>query len=82
MDNKKIYYLISSDYAVCHDKEYGPCFGEGYDIGIKGNPITENVLYTYQAGFDYKGDEQSLSEYNNRSQLKAIDYEIFQIILA
>ena len=82
LDNKKIYYLISSDYAVCHDKEYGPCFGEGYDIGIKGNPITENVLYTYQAGFDYKGDEQSLSEYNNCSQLKAIDYEIFQIILA
>ena len=82
LDNKKIYYLKSGFSAVCHSKESGPCFGVGYDIGIVGNPIKENKLYTYQFCFDYKGDKQSLSEYqlfqNNES--KALEYEVFQII--
>ena len=83
LDNKKIYYLKSGFSAVCHGKESGPCFGVGYDIGIVGNPIKENKLYTYQSyqsSFDYKGDKQPLSEYQSPNYLKALEYEVLQII--
>ena len=80
LDNKKIYYLISGRNAVYHHKERGPCFGEGYDIGIEGNPIKENKLYTTKCSFDYKGDKQSLSEYQRPNKLKALEYEVLQII--
>jgi len=82
LDNKKIYYLKSGFSAVCHGKESGPCFGEGLDIGIVGNPIKENKLYTYQSScFDYKGDKQPLSEYQQYPNfLKALEYEVLQII--
>ena len=51
------------------------------DIGIEGNPLKENTLYTYQDSFDYKGDKQSLSEYQYPNKdLKALEYEVFQII--
>ena len=81
LDNKKIYYLKSKDSdAVVHNYEKGPCFGNGHDIGIIGNPIKENKLYTFQDSYDYKGGNQSLSEYINPSKLKALEYEVFQII--
>ena len=79
LDNKKIYYLKEIDYAVYHYKNFGPCFGYGNDIGIEGNPIKDNVLYTSQSSFDYKGDKYSLSEYENK-KLKAFEYEVFQVI--
>ena len=81
LDNKKIYYLKSGFSAVCHRKESGPCFGGGLDIGIEGNPIKENKLYTYQSSFDYKGDKQPLSECQQYPNfLKALEYEVLQII--
>ena len=80
LDNKKIYYLISGCDAVYHDKESGPCFGGGRDIAIDRNPIKENTLYTIQSSFDYKGENQSLSEYQCLNYLKALEYEVFQII--
>ena len=81
MDNKKIYHLKSGFDAVCHHKESGPCFGYGHDIAIDGNPLKENTLYTDQYSFDYKGDKQSLSEYQYpNNELKALEYEVFQII--
>ena len=80
LDNKKIYYLKSGQSAVHHYKESGPCFGGGCDIGINGNPLKENTLYTNQSSFDYKGDKQSLSEYQRPNHLKALEYEVFQII--
>jgi len=80
LDNKKIYYLKSGHSAVLHYKESGPCFGGGCDIGINGNPLKENTLYTSQNSFDYKGDKQSLSEYQFPNHLKALEYEVFQII--
>ena len=34
LDNKKLYNLLNPDCAaVYHDKNSGPCFGEGRDIG-------------------------------------------------
>jgi len=86
LDNKKIYYLKNGGRnSVCHSKNNGPCFGEGFDIGIIGNPIKENTLYTYQEGsYDYKGDKYSLSEYeydkSDRKKVKALEYEVFQVI--
>ena len=80
MDNKKIYYLNSNCNAVYHYKESGPCFGTGRDIAIDGNPLKNNTLYTYQSSFDYKGDKQSLSEYDSGKNLKALEYEVFQVI--
>ena len=80
LDNKKIYYLNSKEsFAVRHNSKSGPCFGIGHDIGIIGNPIKENTLYTYQASYDYKEGKQSLSEYNSL-RLKALEYEVFEII--
>ena len=80
LDNKKVYYLNNFDKAVYHEKICGPCFGFGYDIGIEGNPIIDSALYTCQSmSYDYKGDKNCLSEYKDK-YLKAIDYEVFQII--
>ena len=82
LDNKKIYYLNNKDSdAVYHFKNAGPCFGGGRDIAIDGNPIKENTLYTYQSSsYDYKGVNQSLSEYIKPPHLKALEYEVFQIM--
>ena len=49
-------------------------------ILVEGNPIKENKLFTYQSSFDYKGGKQSLSGYVNSSRIKALEYEVFQII--
>ena len=81
LDNNKIYYLKESNKALLHYKEFGPCFGSGSDIGIEGNPIKENKLYTYQSSYDYKGDNKdSLSEYDFPNLFKAIEYEVFKVI--
>ena len=81
LDNKKIYYLKDIENAVSHDKGSGPCFGRGCDINIDRNPLKENTLYTYQNGsYDYKGDSNALSEYNGQNYLKALEYEVFQVI--
>ena len=81
LDKKKIYYLKNKEcIAVWHDNKSGPCFGWGFDIGIEGDPIKEKKLYTNQSSFDYKKGNHSLSEYENPLKLKALDYEVFQII--
>ena len=81
LDNKKIYYLKDGDYAsVFHGKINGPCFGGGRDIAIDGNPLKENKLYTRQYSYDYKDYENCLSEYQSPYKIKALEYEVFQII--
>jgi len=66
--------------AVYHNKNSGPCFGRGRDIAIDRNPIKENTLYTCQSSYDYKGDKYSLSEYYDKQYIKALEYEVFQVI--
>ena len=81
LDNKKIYYLKSiKENAICHNKDGGPCFGRGHDIGINRNPLVENTLYTHQYSYDYKGDSNALSEFNYSNRGKVIEYEVFQVI--
>ena len=79
LDNKKIYNLKFPKFAVLHSINNGPCFGCGFDVGIEGNPIKENKLYTCQCSYDYKGDNHALSEYENPNKLRAIEYEVFQV---
>ena len=80
LDNKKIYYLKDTNIAVSHNILIGPCFGSGQDIGIDGNPIKKNVLYTYQCSYDYKGDSNALSEYKFGCVLIALEYEVFRVV--
>ena len=81
LDNKKIYNLINKNMsAIYHNKDSGPFFGFGRDIAIDGNPIKQNSLYTCQNSFDYKGDKNALSEYNYPKKIKALEYEVFQVI--
>ena len=81
LNYKKIYYLKSiNEVAVIHSSNFGPCFGKGKDIGIIGNPLKENKLYTNQKSYNYKEDNNSLSECINTNKIKAFDYEVFQII--
>ena len=80
LDKKKIYSLKRGHWAVCHCKDSGPCFGSGRDIAIDKNPIKENTLYTSQYSYDYKGDKNSLSEFDGNKNIKALEYEVFQVI--
>ena len=50
------------------------------DIGIEGNPIKEKAVRTFQYSYDYKGDSKALSEYDGLNNLKALEYEVFQVI--
>ena len=67
------------NYALYHGIYYGPIFGF-IDIRINGNPIKENSLSTSQDSYDYKGDKKSLSEYHYPNKIKALEYEVFQVI--
>ena len=82
LDNKSIYNLKSnSSTAIYHGKNTGPCFGsESGDISIVGNPIKEDKLCTYKFSYDYKGINASLSECVFPNYIKALDYEVFQVI--
>ena len=76
LDKQKIYSLKQGWYSVYHDKSNGPSFG--YDIKIEGNPLKEKILYTKKWSYDYKGDNYSLLD--NTNKIKALEYEVFQII--
>ena len=80
LDKQKIYSLNCGQNAVYHNKDSGPCFGGGRDIAIDKNPIKEKTLHTCQVCYDYKGDKYSLSEYDGNNKIKALEYEVFQVI--
>ena len=80
LDYNKIYYLNEPNKAVYHNRNYGPCFGLGFDIGIMGNPIINNAIKTYKNSYNYHGDYNNLSEYNYPYKIKALEYEVFQVI--
>ena len=80
LDYNKIYYLNEPNKAVYHNRNYGPCFGLGFDIGIMGNPIIDNAIKTFKNSYNYHGDYNNLSEYNYPYKIKALEYEVFQVI--
>ena len=82
LDNKQIYSLDDCKNSVYHSKNNGPCFGYGPDIGITGNPIIENKLLIKQSTYYNKdSNDDSLTENKGFSRVKALEYEVFQIIL-
>ena len=83
LDYKKISNLNNTNNVTYNKSDCGPCFGDGWDISIEGNPIKENKLWVFRSGsFDYKGIDTPLSEcsYNNKG--KASEYEVFQVIFS
>ena len=82
LDNKKIYNLKNIRWAVYHYASFGPCFGFT-DIEILGNPIEKYKLRSIPDVYDYNGDKHPLSEsdysYNN-GYIKALEYEVFEVL--
>ena len=76
LDKQKIYSLKQGWYSVYHDKSNGPSFG--YDIKMEGNPLKEKTLFTKKWSYDYRGDNYPLLD--NSNKIKALEYEVFQII--
>lgn len=77
LDEKKIYSYKNDGKAIRCYSQYGPCFGYGPLIGIYGNPISNNKLYSfnYNTSFDVNSNflTEGLNDYT-------IDYEVFQIL--
>ena len=69
--------------ATYNRSDCGPCFGNGWNIGIEGNPIKENKLWLYNTGcFDYKDHNTPLCECSHSNKGKALEYEVFQVIFS
>ena len=81
LDNKQIFQLKDGKNALYLSKNNGPCFGYGPDIGILGNPINEKKLHLMLTNFYNKDTNNNyLTDYEGRILIKALEYEVFQII--
>jgi len=92
-DNETKTFIFSLDYeeisllkefdknAVYHYKDFGPCFGYKPDIGIMGNPLIEKKLRLSHWKHDSKENKNiQLIDNQGTNYIKALDYEIFQVI--
>jgi len=67
--------------AVFHYKDYGPCFGYKPDIGIMGNPLIEKkLLLSYWKQDNKENKNIQLIDNQGTNYIKALDYEVFQVI--
>ena len=67
--------------AVFHNKDYGPCFGYKPDIGIMGNPLIEKKLLLSHWKQDNKENKNiQLIDNQGTNYIKALEYEVFQVI--
>ena len=67
--------------AVFHNKDYGPCFGYTPDIGIMGNPLIEKKLRLSHWKQDNKENKNiQLIDKQGTIYIKALEYEVFQVI--
>jgi len=84
LDKQKIYSYKKNGKAISNYKDYGPCFGCAYDIGITCHGIQQKNLYTYESNsscsYNYNGDRNALSEDGKASYIYALEYEVFQVI--
>ena len=76
LDKQKIYSYKNDGKAIRCRKDYGPCFGYGPKIGIYGDPLKQQNLYSYKYYNSYDIDYAFLK--NNSDY--AIEYEVFQVI--
>ena len=77
LDEKKIYSYKNDGKAIRCYSQYGPCFGYGPLIGIYGNPISNNKLYSFNYNTSFDVNSNFLTKGNSDY---AIDYEVFQIL--
>ena len=64
-----------------HYKDYGPCFGYKPDIGIMGNPLIEKKLRLSHWKQDNKENKNiQLIDNQGTNHIKALEYEVFQVI--
>ena len=87
LDKQKIYSYKKNGKAIYNYKDYGPCFGDAYDIHISQHGIQEKHLYTNESSsedcsFNYNGDNNALSEDGEASWIYAAEYEVFQVIFS
>ena len=86
LDKQKIYSYKKNGKAIYNDKDYGPCFGNGRDIGINQHGIQEKHLYTNESSsscsYNFNGDNNALSEDGKASLIYAAEYEVFQVIFS
>jgi len=84
IDKQKIYSYKKDGKALRCRKDYGPCFGYGFTIGVGANCIQEKKLYTYESNTDcsynFNGDKNALSESGNGTNVLALEIEVFQVI--
>ena len=76
LDKQKIYSYKNDGKAIRCRKDYGPCFGYGPKIGIYGDPLKQQNLYSYKYYNSYDIDDAFLEKNSDY----AIDYEVFQVI--
>ena len=84
LDKQKIYSYKNNGKAIYDYKDYGPCFGNGFDIKIEYHGIQEKHLYTNESSsnssYNYNGDKNALSEDGKCGYIYATEYEVFQVI--
>ena len=82
LDYEEISLLKEFDKnAVYHYKDFGPCFGYKPDIGIMGNPLIEKKLRLSHWKHDSKENKNiQLIDNQGTNYIKALDYEVFQVI--
>ena len=85
LDKNKIYPIKDNSRAIACYNGYGPVFGSinCNDIQLGDSPISKTQLYTNESSkesnFYYYGDNNALSEDGMCSNIKAIDYEVFEV---
>ena len=86
LDKQKIYPYKNNGKAIYYYKDYGPCFGCGFDIGIGKYCIQQKSLFTYESNtrssFNYYRDKNALSESVKGNYIYAVEYEVFQVIFS
>ena len=87
IDKKKIYNYKNDRSAIFCWNINGPSFGCNkyfYNtIGICGNSIQDNCLYTYESdsnSYEFNGDNNALSEDGKGKGIYVKDYEVFEIL--
>ena len=84
LDKQKIYPYKNNGSAIYYHRDYGPTFGNTYDINIGSKCIQEKSSYTYESYssscYNYSGDNNALSEDGQSSGIYISEYEVFQIL--
>ncbi|MCQ2821662.1 MAG: TLD domain-containing protein [archaeon] len=84
LNKRKIYGIKNDEKAIYCKDDFGPTFGGGHDILVRSdflkeaNSCTETFIY----GHSYDGSDYQLGPYNDRTWIKLVDLEVFEVILA